>query len=232
MFAEFHAASAFIGASVAFVIIFILMSPWTSVSQHPREHTAPGIDPWAMQSELMTISGQKQPKAPEINKASMMYLALIMEETAETYDAVQEALKWSNEAHKVSVVVDVMRLMKEVQLHNAAASIAIRGLLEDCPEDFRVGLSEARALEIFDGTTDVTVVNCGFSQASGFPGAAGYVEVAESNLSKKNPMTGVIDKTADGKWIKGVNYYKPALGSVLRLHCYKPGLILPMSEAA
>ena len=44
---------------------------------------------------------------------------------------------------------------------------------------------------------------------------AAYVEVQTSNWSKTNPNTGVIDKTPDGKWIKGVNYRPPNLTAVL-----------------
>lgn len=233
MFANFNAASALIGACIALVIVLLAMSPW-STKQDPSEHTAPGIDPWDMQSQLMTISGQTQPKTPEINKASLMYAALIMEESAETYAGIVEALKWSNEAHRVSVVVEVMRLLTDAARANDAKAMDIRNLLADCPDTFRVGLSLQRALEIFDGTTDVAVVNCGFAQASGLPGAAGYVEVADSNLSKRNPVSGVIDKTADGKWIKGSGYHKPDLEAVLRLHCYgpRPVAVVPLRSAA
>jgi hypothetical protein len=69
---------------------------------------------------------------------------------------------------------------------------------------------------IFDGTTDVAVVNCGFALACGLPGSDGYREVALSNISKRNPDTGMIDKTADGKWIKGAEYRAPDLLGVLK----------------
>lgn len=66
-----------------------------------------------------------------------------------------------------------------------------------------------------DGTTDLMVTNAGFALALGLPGAALYEEVASSNLTKKNPQTGVIDKTPDGKWIKGAKYREPNIDKVL-----------------
>jgi hypothetical protein len=39
--------------------------------------------------------------------------------------------------------------------------------------------------------------------------------VAESNLSKANPITGLIEKDASGKWIKGSQYQSPQIDAVL-----------------
>lgn len=218
MFENFHMASALIGACAALVVVLCIV-PWHQLTGKAAALNSPdfSIDPWAIQKQLMTISSQNQPVSPEINKASLMYAALIMEEAAETYEALYDAVRWSNAIETVGPLRYIAECLQRAAAFNSDAALLLRGHLEDC-EEFRVGLSRDRAIEIFDGTTDVAVVNCGFAQASGFPGAAGYAEVGISNLSKQNPDTGVIDKTADGKWIKGRNYRKPDLGAVLDAH--------------
>lgn len=231
MFASFHTASALIGACLALLLVLVIINPWAH-SVPAADCGNKAVDPWHIQADLMRISGQRIPKTPEISKHSLMYAALIMEETSETFTGVEQALTHTN-AYIPSVALDVKHRLFEVASQLHSSSLHIRNLLADMPDDWHMNLSFDQALEIFDGTTDVAVVNSGFALASGFPGAAGYLEVGDSNLSKKNPDTGVIDKTPDGKWIKGRDYRKPDLGKVLNLHCYaKPSVVRPLRAQA
>jgi len=76
-------------------------------------------------------------------------------------------------------------------------------------------LTLPQAKAILDDHVDIQVVNSGFGLSLGLPCAEGYLNVGASNLSKKNPDTGKIDKDAGGKWIKGRDYMPPDLESVL-----------------
>lgn len=217
MFASLHVTSFLIGACLALGVGLIVAAPFWRSEPDPQNNNA--VDPWAMQAELMRISAQRMPTKPEISQHSLMYAALIMEEGSETFSALHTAMFYRNETHNLPVAQNIAQHLLEISTVMHSTSLAVRSLLEKMPEDFRIGLSLERAVEIFDGTTDIQVVNSGFALASGFPGAAGYQEVGGSNLSKRNPTTGVIDKTPDGKWIKGKDYRAPDLAKVLQLHC-------------
>ncbi len=237
MFANFHTTSALIGAA-ALVLMLIVLDPWQMWLQRKDEPGASPVDPWAYQSELMRISGQHQPLRPELNKGALMYSALIMEEAGETFAGLAAALRDEAAAHEHNQVQEVRRILADVAHTLRFRSLQARGLLEDCPE-FTVPLGMAHAKEIFDGHEDIMVVNCGFGLACGLPGLEGYVEVVDSNLSKRNPATGMIDKTPDGKWIKGPAYRAPDLARVLREHCYSDaqldaldiGKVIPLKGA-
>lgn len=181
-------------------------------------------DPWATMRQIMRISGQATPDEPVLSKNSVMYGALIFEEVSETIleglvPALDRAiLKWisGNEVNPPQLIN--LRAARS-KLHETAfmmstAARLVRANIKDLP-DFREPLAREEAVPLFDGVTDTIVVTCGLTIASGLPGAAGYDEVAGSNLSKANPDTGRIDKTPDGKWIKGRNYVSPDLGRIL-----------------
>jgi predicted HAD superfamily Cof-like phosphohydrolase len=169
-------------------------------------------DPWAMQRALMAASGQNLPSSPELNKGVILYAALNLEEMAETLQGLCSAL---SKVQPLAELPAITELLADVHTRMLAASKSTRALLATVPDDFRAPLSEEDLLEMVDGTTDTTVTNCGFAASLGVDGATCYREVGGSNLSKANPDTGVIDKTADGKWIKGRNYRAPNLRNVL-----------------
>lgn len=214
---------AFFVLAVAACWIYILKARDLSPFDIDSRLGDPGMigcaDPWAMQYALMAASEQDMPSMPTLSNTSALYAALIMEETAETYAALATAVTSFSRyaAHhenraKACELADRLRVTAEAL---EMQSKAIRGMLQGW--EFRMPLDEKDALAIFDGTTDVAVVNCGFALASGLDGATGYMEVADSNLSKRNPETLKIDKTRDGKWIKGRNYREPDLLRVLRM---------------
>lgn len=236
MFDNFQLTSALIGALAAIALVLVIMEPWSHRgSAESDDHGGP-VDPWALQADLMRASGQDMPPLPELNRGSLMYAALILEECGETLDGIVAALRDLPAAHEHSQVQDVRRILSDVSHTMQHRALAVRALLEDCPE-FRLALGPAHALEIFDGHEDLTVVNCGFGLSCGLPCVPGYAEVGASNLSKVNPDTGVIDKTPDGKWIKGRNYRKPDLARVLREYSFgyddQPSAeIIPIKGAA
>jgi hypothetical protein len=180
------------------------------------------LDPWAMQRDLMAASNQTLPAAPELNRGGLLYGALILEEASETLSAVSQATAASElsailaaQGPRVAALSVVAAEFQDIASKMHEASLRIRGLLETLPVSLRIELSRKLAIEIADGTTDIAVVNSGFALSSGIDGPGCYQDVAGSNLSKKNPDTGKIDKTADGKWIKGRNYRAPNLEAVL-----------------
>ena len=185
------------------------------------------VDPWELQRELMRMSDQPLPTSPVMGKGSLLYLALILEELAELVCANIKVLERSGAAsanmselgyfHRDEVFcAEVRAILRPAQYSADVASRRIRAYLSG-PNHYwdGVALTPAEAEELADGTTDVSVVNCGFALASGLPGADCYLEVLGSNLSKANPITGAIDKHPDGKWIKGRDYRKPDLARVL-----------------
>ena len=170
------------------------------------------IDPWHLQRALMLASGQHLPDRPEINKGVLLYAALTLEELAETIAALTAALdkvEGGAQMHRVAQMLgQTAKTMQE-------SSKAIRSELETVPAGFAIFPNDEDLVELADGTTDVAVVNAGFALSLGLDGSRCYAEVGVSNLSKANPDTGVIDKTADGKWIKGRDYKAPNLARVV-----------------
>lgn len=178
------------------------------------------VDPWEQQLLLMVASGQQIPIAPTLTNGSILYGALLLEETGETVAALAKAVALCVPDHLVgerrTQLLKLKYRLEDLAQVLEQDSKIIRAVLSDVVADINVPLPPDIAGELFDGTTDVAVVNCGLALACGLPGAAGYAEVANSNLSKANPETGVIDKHPDGKWVKGVNYREPDLEKVLR----------------
>lgn len=176
------------------------------------------VDIWAHQEQLMDISGQERPALPVFTKGSLLYLALQAEELSETYKHASEVLT----AARANATEENRLLLEMLQtdahnlyavMHNQAE--AMRGLLKLMPDHWRTNLTYQQSKDLLDDVTDVAVVTAGFGLATGLPAREGYLNVGTSNASKANPDTGVIDKTPDGKWIKGSAYQAPDLDSVL-----------------
>lgn len=172
----------------------------------------PPVDIWAYQRELMRTSDQHLPEYPQVNNGTILYLALTLEELAETARAIRKAVmrqsvtRWSR--------AQLFTALDDADKELDAVANALKKILPGL-SDFVVPLNRTDAKELFDGMIDVTVTVAGLPLASGFPAREGYREVQASNLSKRNPTTGVIDKHPNGKWIKGVDYREPNLGRVL-----------------
>ncbi len=179
-----------------------------AVSAHDKEL----VDVWAYQRDLMHASGQRLPQYPEVNATTVLYFALTMEEMAETARAIRAAVmrqsvsRWS----RAQLFASLDHADKELD----GMANTLKKILPAL-SDFSVPLSRADAIELLDGMTDTMVTVAGMPLSAGLPGRDGYREVQSSNLSKRNPDTGVIDKHANGKWIKGRNYQAPNLGQVL-----------------
>lgn len=189
----------------------------------PMDWAAPetGIDytpdPWEYQRRLMLASDQAMPKSPRLTSGSLLYGALIMEETGEFYRSLRSAiLSMPGVLTNSPTLLGLSRNFGEMAGRSHDMALWIRKELVGLTVDYP--LDEAHAVALLDDHEDITVVNCGFSLAAGLPGQAGYDEVGLSNLSKINPATGKIDKTPDGKWIKGPKFFKPDLARVLAEH--------------
>lgn len=187
-----------------------------------RSHEEPGVDPWRLQRRLMRISGQSTPDHIQLNKAVLTYLALIMEELSETIEPVNDTLartlslpNTSETLHHAPALRTAHQMLRNVGVDLGSISKQLRATTARLPADFHVAMKHNEALSFADGCTDLSVVNCGLTIAGGVPGPECYEEVGHSNLSKANPVTGLIDKDATGKWIKGTNYRAPNLAGVL-----------------
>lgn len=218
-------AQVFFGVATIRVPDYVAPDPMHVDSEmHSDEYSAP--DPWEMQRRLMVASAQPTPAVPTLSNNSVLYGALIMEEGGETLSGLSAALH----AYCELIYRDEMTPDEDDQyerlMHLAGRFGAIGELTQSSSvllrktlgltTQFEWEIPTELALPMFDGSTDLAVVNAGFALAHGFPGQRGYNEVARSNLSKRNPETAVIDKTADGKWIKGSNYFEPNLAAVLQ----------------
>jgi hypothetical protein len=177
------------------------------------------VDPWEQQRLLMVASSQRIPSVPTVTNGAIFYGALLLEETGETAGALSKAVALCVPENDPVRRVQLSRLkywLEDLGQMLEREAKNIRTILSELTVDLDTPLPPVIAAELFDGIIDVAVVNCGLALACGLPGAAGYAEVAISNLSKINPDTGVIDKHPDGKWIKGVDYKEPDLERVLR----------------
>lgn len=179
---------------------------------------ADAVDPWYLQQRLMIISSQRLPAAPMITNDALLYYALILEEVREAGDTLIGILAGLPPGGPASGAMEMLRQALQPATRSMGfTSRRIRSLLELRPmvewQGITLNLSQAR--DLLDDTTDIQVVNSGFALALGLPGAEGYQAVGISNLSKANPKTGLIDKDPSGKWIKGEQYVKPALETLL-----------------
>lgn len=183
------------------------------VSEDDEQPEMP-VDPWSYQRDLMKRSDQRMPPTPRMTTNALLYGALIMEESGETFIGLVNALR----AHRMPTPLEgLIACSFNGAAHDLISiSKSIRENLKNVEVDFPLSLEQA--VELLDGHADLTVVNCGFALALGLPGAAGYDEVGSSNLSKVNPATGRIEKDPSGKWIKGPQYFKPDLARVLSQH--------------
>lgn len=166
------------------------------------------VDVWSQQRRIMEMSGQRTPDAPEINETAFLYVALTLEELAETSAQLAETLQ------RVAPYSSLGDHTKRLATWMTAQSTDLRTVVAKTNK-FSLPISRDEAVEILDGTTDTMVTTAGLGVALGLPCAEGYVEVQDSNASKANPDTGVIDKEPSGKWIKGPKYRKPDLQAVL-----------------
>ena len=181
-----------------------------------------GRDPWMYQRKLMQISDQELPNSPRLTKTSILYGALILEEAGETALALAKAIEESSRGRN-SMLFELSKDYARTAVNLIDTSKGMRLALEACkelPEELPMAFDTAK--ELLDGCVDVHVVTCGLSLSTGLPGMDAYSIVVRSNLSKANPATGLIDKTPDGKWIKGANYQQPDLDPLLVAYYNNP----------
>lgn len=186
------------------------------------EKTLTSESPWAVQERLMRISGQMPAEGSGKQGPVLLYAALTMEEMAETLVALQSlvVLNAPSRSPVVAQMDDVAReTLRDVARSLDSASQTLRWLIKhSAPQDavFELRTDMPRLkFELVDGMADTLVTLFGMCVASQLPVEQCYAEVQRSNLSKANPVTGLIDKDASGKWIKGEAYTPPNLASLL-----------------
>jgi hypothetical protein len=186
------------------------------------------VDPWKIQHKIMRKSGQPTPDVIRVNKYTITYLALTFEELAETIAPVCDALARGcgltilgdrpTTSSRTAGAVAVHQMLRNMGQDLSSLSRSLRAANERLPESFGVPMTRLEAKSFADGVTDTTVTVCGLAIASGVPGGPCYETVGLSNLSKADPITGLILKDASGKWIKGPNYVPPNIERVLDIH--------------
>lgn len=174
------------------------------------------INPWAAQRQLMVISGQfmADPSRPGLSLPFFRYMAMILEELAETITATEEALQETPADYRMTLAqVALNQLVPRMHdagkiLRDLAASAS-----GELPQTWTPPLRQLA--QVLDGLTDLAVVVTGATITAGLPGPEAYAEVMLSNLSKADPRTGLIDVDPSGKWIKGPHYRAPDLERLL-----------------
>ena len=88
--------------------------------------------------------------------------------------------------------------------------------LRDLSLDFKRGyfdreVSLANRTTLLDSDIDSIYVSIGAALASGADVEGAWKEVQASNMSKLNPLTGLMDKDDNGKGVKGSAYFPPQL---------------------
>lgn len=206
-----------VGLVVMFAL-YTLVSDYRKTKQ--RDTQAPHVftwspDIWELQRHQMLISGQHLPDRITLTPGTVLYLALTMEELAETAGVIFEALSAVPCMSTQQALVAVNMESASTELREMSKTIR-RNLSRMQWPEAGVPLTERQAADLADGATDSTVTIAGLANATGIPGSACYQEVSSSNFSKANPLTGMIEKDSSGKWIKGENYAPPDLLAVLR----------------
>jgi len=208
-------------------LVLLLVGAWVILFVVAARGTKDHLSPWAMQLFCMKMSAQPTPDTPQLNRTALLYYALILEEASEAGESLMNILADHLALHAVGeapenfeALAKISQSIHAAQMSTHFESTALRSLLNE-----RLGahwggipLTLKQATALADDTTDIQVVNSGFALSLGLPGEQCYAEVFGSNISKANPDTGFIDKTPDGKWIKGKDFYKPDLASLLLAH--------------
>lgn len=202
---------------VVYTVYAVRTAPFLPEPEGPPTSAFGYVDPWDYQTALMKASDQPLPDLPCASHGSILYYALILEELAEAGRPLLKAMQRSIADPKTAGEEIILGKLASVISRMDESATFIKGALKTTP-GFSYSLSLDEAIELLDGVTDVQVVNSGFGLASGLPVQDAYIEVVSSNLSKVNPKTKKIDKTLDGKWIKGSEYRLPNLNAVLQRH--------------
>lgn len=90
-----------------------------------------------------------------------------------------------------------------------------RKLLHEEHMEYITAESDDDIVEIADALADMTVIIFGTANAYGIDLPAVLGEVQRSNMSKVNPETGAVERRADGKILKGDNYFPPMIEDYL-----------------
>lgn len=168
------------------------------------------VDIWDAQARLMKASNQDMPNAPLITDTTLLYAALQLEELGEQFLAMHAAMADREGGTNLEEGIKVFLKGTGDALESWGVWLKkdVAALRKE-PGSGVWGMTRQQARDLMDGVTDVAVVTAGFGLSAGLPVRDAYSAVDISNESKKNPDTGMIDKTPDGKWIKGVNYVAP-----------------------
>lgn len=102
------------------------------------------------------------------------------------------------------------------ELANVLTAALRLKLIDEEVIELRDAMEERDLVEVADALTDILYVVYGTGHAYGINLDKCFAEVHRSNMSKFGP-NGEVLKNSDGKVIKGPNYSKPDIASILLL---------------
>ena len=91
------------------------------------------------------------------------------------------------------------------------------GLIDEEVGELVEAVAADDKVEQLDALVDILVVTVGAIRAAGWDGEAAWQEVMDTNFAKIDPVTGKVNKRADGKVMKPSNWVAPALAQFVEI---------------
>lgn len=114
--------------------------------------------------------------------------------------------------HPFSQVEDFLIAFDQtVDKDNDSQRVLYAKLISEEFSEFLQAYFEKDNVEQLDAVCDLVWVLIGYAKSRGWDVEGAFDEVARSNMSKIDPITGKPIKREDGKVMKGPNYFRPEL---------------------
>ena len=107
---------------------------------------------------------------------------------------------------------DVVKFIEACEQERCIENISLyRNLIKEEFWEFQDGLKKQDDIEQLDACMDIIWVILGYCYMKGYNVEGAWKEVANSNLSKIDPVTGKVKKRDDGKVLKPEGWKPPQL---------------------
>ena len=117
-----------------------------------------------------------------------------------------------NEQKNSNLYLDVKKFMEGGEQNPSPELVNLyQNLIAEEYAEFLDGVKNKDPIETLDGLIDTVWVIIGYCIAAGYNFDEAWNEVAASNLSKLDPVTGKAIKNEVGKIMKPESYFKPNL---------------------
>ena len=91
-------------------------------------------------------------------------------------------------------------------------------LIREETDELEEAIQDNDKVEQLDALVDILVVTMGAIRAAGWDGEAAWKEVMDTNFAKIDPVTGKVNKRADGKVLKPEGWVAPALAQFVEIN--------------